>query len=193
MNNNDILVLCLANRVIPNNKSGITKERLVEALLSDLKLKDYFNCSDATICRTLKRVFPDKPPGTSNVFYWLIRLNSYNYCPKCRRILPVLEFDKNNTKASGLQGYCRVCNLEVHGKEYYRAYTAKRSADKDKRTPRWADTQAIKEFYKNCPVNMQVDHIIPLRGEIVSGLHVLENLQYLSFKDNLSKSNKFEV
>jgi len=61
------------------------------------------------------------------------------------------------------------------------------------RTPKWADLQAIKEFYINCPKDMTVDHIIPLQGKLVSGLHVLANLQYLTPKENFSKGNKYKV
>lgn len=57
-------------------------------------------------------------------------------------------------------------------------------------TPKWADLKAIKEFYRACPVGYHVDHIVPLKGKDISGLHVLENLQYLLAKDNLKKSNK---
>lgn len=71
------------------------------------------------------------------------------------------------------------------------AKTYKRRAAKWKRTPKWADLKAIAEFYANCPEGFHVDHIIPLRGKIVSGLHTLENLQYLPALENYKKANKF--
>jgi len=58
-------------------------------------------------------------------------------------------------------------------------------------TPKWADLEAIKQFYINCPDGMTVDHIIPLRGKNVSGLHVVENLQYLTPLENSRKYNKY--
>jgi hypothetical protein len=59
------------------------------------------------------------------------------------------------------------------------------------RTPSWADMEAIVQVYKQCPIGHQVDHIVPLRGELVSGLHVADNLQYLPASENRAKSNKF--
>jgi hypothetical protein len=59
------------------------------------------------------------------------------------------------------------------------------------RLPKWADIEAIRQFYMNKPQGYEVDHIIPLSGKTVSGLHVLENLQYLTIAENRSKNNKF--
>jgi hypothetical protein len=79
----------------------------------------------------------------------------------------------------------------------------KRDAAQLNRTPVWLtikDHQDIKDFYYLAKALEQVtgekyhvDHIIPLQGELVSGLHVPSNLRVISAKENLSKSNKFNV
>jgi len=67
---------------------------------------------------------------------------------------------------------------------------AKRRADKLNATPKWANLEKIKEIYKNCPKGYHVDHYFPLQGENVCGLHVENNLQYLTARQNISKGNK---
>jgi hypothetical protein len=67
----------------------------------------------------------------------------------------------------------------------------KRKALKLLATPSWANQSKIKEIYLNCPAGHHVDHIIPLKGKNVRGLHVENNLQYLPEKANLSKGNSF--
>jgi hypothetical protein len=59
------------------------------------------------------------------------------------------------------------------------------------RTPVWADLKAIFAFYAARPPGHHVDHIVPLRGKNVSGLHIETNLQYLPSTENLRKRNKF--
>lgn len=59
------------------------------------------------------------------------------------------------------------------------------------RTPIWADTKMINTIYRKCPDGYHVDHIIPLQGVIVSGLHVEYNLQYLTSAENCSKNNVY--
>lgn len=71
---------------------------------------------------------------------------------------------------------------------YFREY----NLQKAKRVPKWADKETIQKFYINRPEGFQVDHIIPLFGKLVSGLHVENNLQYLTQSENASKSNKFD-
>jgi hypothetical protein len=91
--------------------------------------------------------------------------------------------------------YMRERNTK-HGQSQTPRYTTyittRRAAAKLQRTPKWANQDAIKEFYQNCPAGHHVDHIIPLQAERASGLHVIENLQYLSVAENTSKQNRFE-
>lgn len=70
-------------------------------------------------------------------------------------------------------------------------HTSKRRSDLAQRTPKWVNLKEIKHFYDKCPDGYHVDHIIPLNGKNVCGLHVLNNLQYLPALENLKKHNYF--
>jgi len=77
------------------------------------------------------------------------------------------------------------------GRKYFKAKCAERRAKKLKATVGWANVDAIARIYAGCPPGYHVDHIIPLRGKNVSGLHVEANLQYLPASENFRKHNKF--
>ena len=83
------------------------------------------------------------------------------------------------------------------------ANNQRKIASQKERTPSWLTTKdllIIKEFYKMVKektkatgVKYHVDHIIPLQGTNVSGLHCPSNLQVLTATENCMKSNKFAV
>lgn len=95
--------------------------------------------------------------------------------------------------------------------EYFRTYSMnnrdkcnarskKRKCAKLKRTPPWLTAthlQEIQHMYalsaqltKETGILHHVDHIVPLQGENVSGLHVPWNLRAIPFYENCIKSNK---
>lgn len=86
-------------------------------------------------------------------------------------------------------------------KAYYYAHNAKRRAAKLEATPNWLtkeDWWYINEMYylakkrsERSGFKWHVDHIIPLQGKTVCGLHIPWNLQLLPAEENLSKYNSF--
>jgi len=77
--------------------------------------------------------------------------------------------------------------------EYRASQTAKRRAVKLRAVPKWFDEKMktqIEAIYGERKPDQHVDHIYPLQGKEVSGLHVPGNLRLISAKENLSKSNK---
>ena len=83
------------------------------------------------------------------------------------------------------------------------ALEGKRRSSKLLRTPKWLTADDIEHmrslyslaamFQRESGVMYHVDHIIPLQGKLVSGLHVPNNLRVIPATDNLKKSNKHVI
>lgn len=82
------------------------------------------------------------------------------------------------------------------------ALDKKYKASKAKRAPAWLDVVDKAEIdftyvwcaaLRSCGLDYHVDHIVPLQGASVSGLHVPWNLQVISATENLRKGNRLEV
>jgi len=114
--------------------------------------------------------------------------NKQYYVGNKENILKQQKYYKTNNKEAVSS---RNKQYRQKNKTKRSANQAKRRASKLQRTPTWSETELIKDFYRNRPEGYHVDHIIPLQGEIVCGLHVIANLQYLMAKENLKKGNKF--
>lgn len=123
------------------------------------------------------------------------------------------SYDKNADQQRAASTKWRLENPEWHSANYRdwalrnRAkLTAKeneRRAAKMRATPPWLTDRHRKEiqmvFEKAAQLTAatgiphHVDHIVPLKGKSVSGLHVPWNLQILTAFENISKKNRFVV
>jgi 5-methylcytosine-specific restriction endonuclease McrA len=89
---------------------------------------------------------------------------------------------------------------KVNNPDMYKEMTSLRRRRFRDATPKWlTDTQKMEirlkyrlaiELSRATGERHAVDHIIPLHGESVCGLHVPWNLQVLTQKDNLAKYNR---
>lgn len=184
---------------------GINKVPIIDVLLRGTR-----SGVSNTAVRTLrKNYFPHKEAIGRRLYIFIVQMYNLKYCSSCNQVKFLENFNDHIGTKDKKQTQCSECNLNYHKnnkntllykkKNYYLenkaefiARNAKRRAATLNRTPKWSDISSIEEFYKNCPEGYHVDHIIPLQGKNVSGLHVLKNLQYLPARDNLSKGNKFE-
>lgn len=185
------------------NLSGITLEKVLKVLADRGNIVECIRndtgCAKQTVTNFLKKTFPDRDPiHDSNIAKWLLAKEGRKYCPRCEEVKGKEHFYGNVTEKDGLQDFCKDCSTSYRKESYSKdpgkeiaKNTARRQNTTSNKTPKWADLDKIEEFYRNRPEGHHVDHIIPLNGKLVTGLHVLENLQYLSAEDNLKKGNRY--
>ena len=139
-------------------------------------------------------------------------------CNTCKETKDYTEFYKGSRYADGHFGQCKFCinekrkerseSINAKQREYYQNnkqyYITKghlRAKGVKQAKPKWLTEEHeffIEEIYSLRDLRTEltgvvhhVDHIVPLKGTDVCGLHVPWNLQVISAKDNLSKSNSF--
>lgn len=189
-------------------KQVFTRIRNKEATLGQFILAAYQG--DRTLLRSMhstgevaiKQLIKDK---TNKSTYKLHILNtlSLSICTICNEVKTYTEFYGDSRAVYGITSQCKTCKdalnktWQTKNPIAYRLcqnnLQAKRRAAKLQRTPKWADKLKISEIYLECPKGYHVDHIVPLQGDLVCGLHVDNNLKPIPAKDNLSKGNKFTV
>ena len=119
--------------------------------------------------------------------------------------------EKNREKHREATRLWKLANPDKHKAELVR-YQAKNKAKRAMREarrrirltssiPKWVtqeDRLSITALYLEAQrlteltgIVFHVDHIIPLRGKTVCGLHVPENLQVIPYYENVEKNNRF--
>lgn len=134
-----------------------------------------------------------------------------NSCIKCGiPVKPRIKFcksckpQKKSTKVYETRK-CKTCNTEFETWVKNKTYCKKtchpshkqakrlRKRTKRKAKPDWCSWKDIEKYKESRPSeNHHLDHIIPLNHPDVCGLHCPENFQWLTYEDNLLKSNEFD-
>lgn len=125
-------------------------------------------------------------------------------CKDCRRewYKNNIEYNQNRNRNNYKKNieYWKHKNHEYYilNKSVLNKKALQRQFLKNIATPSWANFDRIMEYYQDAKelteltgIQFHVDHIIPLNGKVVCGLHVENNLQILTREENLLKSNKF--
>ena len=153
----------------------------------------YLEANPCPKCDSTKKiqVKRKRPKQKNNIIYYTdVRFTTYR-CWKCSKSKSI----KNNPNYNTLKWQRENReHLREYQREYYKDKYQERNGKYSKQLKErcvYNDIEEIAEIYRNCPDNFHVDHIIPLNGKNVSGLHTASNLQYLPATENLKKSNKY--
>jgi hypothetical protein len=124
----------------------------------------------------------------------------YSSCKDCRhkRSVEVYAVNGERERKARMEYYRRNTARErANMRAWYirnRAHALAQKARELNRVPAWADLKKIERFYiKAAKLGLTVDHVIPLQGRNVSGLHVHNNLQLLTARANARKATSWVI
>jgi hypothetical protein len=181
-------------------------------------MTEIITCGDAK-SQGLKRYFTGKPckrghlsdrtVKTGNCIRCHYELRDRNIAHRAQRKWyinnsdKVRQYQRKWVSENRLAARSWYTNWRVNNPDKDAAKTAKRHATKLHATPQWLtpdDLFMIEFQYLKAEtltlmtgVKHHVDHIVPLQGKNVCGLHVPQNLQVLTANENISKSNKWAL
>lgn len=105
----------------------------------------------------------------------------------------VKQFHENNRESVRGRKRAWFRSLPIEKKARHYALCAGYAERVKRATPKWADMGAITTMYQQAKrLGLEVDHVVPLQGKNVCGLHVENNLQHLTMEANRRKNNRFE-
>lgn len=120
--------------------------------------------------------------------YW--KLQGYDITPKeFRRAYVRWKAGQKRGLKISIEEYLNNERVQVKKGKSRKYFYAKRALELALATPKWVNKNELLDVYDRCPEGMQVDHIYPINGKKVCGLHVPWNLQYLTKEENMKKSN----
>lgn len=150
-------------------------------------------CSNCEIEKPLKEFTVSKRLPSGRMSWCRICVKEHKKQSELQNKLPHLESDRRYRESNRIKVRASQRTYRQTNPRKYSAWAAKRRAAQLQRLPKWADLKTIEAFYENCPPGMTVDHIIPLQGKFISGLHIESNLQYLTLEDNSKKGNRIDL
>jgi len=192
-------------RWMPSRSDSLKVNDLLDSLTQfSVPANEYLSRNSRAFNALLKKIFilPDKGNSLTYTNYFL-KVQGFKRCNRCLQILDIHLFFNDKARSDGKMYTCKACctlyqkdNIEqvrITKKQYKMSLLAN--------TPKWLTTemlQDIKNIYtessrisKTSNRQMHVDHIVPLKGDNVCGLHVPWNLQIIPDSENFVKGNKY--